>query len=375
MRNPDVLIVGGGVIGCAIAYELARFGVTRVMVLERHRLASGATGVCPGGIRQQFEGEADCVLARESVRFFEQINDILEPDHPFVFERSGYLFLAESDAQLARYARNVQMQNRLGIPSRLIDIGEVRQIVSAIECRGIRGGAYCAEDGFIEDCHGVTHAFAARARRHGVEIAYDEVVSIEHAARTWCVATRHDRFEAPHVVLATGADTVTLAEGIGLGVPVRAECRRLVYTAAARPGLVEPLVVLPERGVAGKQLRSGVFYLGWLRETAETDDLTFAEEALRAGSTLLPMLHELPIRHVIAGVYDSTPDHRPILGGVRGLEGLQLAVGFSGHGFMIAPAVAEIVAAGVIERHTELPAAAFSLDRFSRTPIAEGLVI
>jgi sarcosine oxidase subunit beta len=166
-----------------------------------------------------------------------------------------------------------------------------------------------------------------------------------------------------------------LAEDMGLGVPVRAERRRLVYTAAARPGLVEPLVVLPERGVAGKQLRSGVFYLGWLRETAETDDLTFAEEALRAGSTLLPTLHELPIRHVIGGVYDSTPDHRPILGDVRGLEGLHLAVGFSGHGFMIAPAVAEIVAVGVIERHTELPAAAFSLDRFSRTPIAEGLVI
>jgi sarcosine oxidase subunit beta len=96
---------------------------------------------------------------------------------------------------------------------------------------------------------------------------------------------------------------------------------------------------------------------------------------LQAGSTLLPLLAELPARRVLGGLYDSTPDHRPLLGAVPGLDGLHLAVGFSGHGFMIAPAAAEIVVAGLTGAATDLPAAAFSLGRFSTTVADEGLVI
>jgi sarcosine oxidase subunit beta len=86
MRTANVVIVGGGVVGCAVAYQLAHNGVSGVVLLERAKLASGVTGICPGGIRQQFEGEADCRLARRSVNFFEHIHEILEPEHPFTFD-------------------------------------------------------------------------------------------------------------------------------------------------------------------------------------------------------------------------------------------------------------------------------------------------
>lgn len=371
----DVVIVGGGVIGCSVAFYLARAGVTRVVLLERAKLASGVTGICPGGIRQQFDDEADCLLAQRSVAFYEHIDEILEPEHPFTFEKSGYLFLADSDAGLERFRRNVALQNRLGIPSEILTTGDVSRLLPAINAEGVVGAAFCRADGFIEDCHGVTYALATRARVLGVRVIYEEAQSVRPQGHAWEVVTNQGSFHAEHVVLAAGVDSVPLAAGVGVPLPIRAEPRRLVYSVPAAAGLMNPLVVAPERGFAGKQLTSGVFYMGWLRETPADDNLTFIEKTLEAGSTLLPLLSELPARRVLGGLYDSTPDHRPLLGPVPGVEGLHLAVGFSGHGFMIAPATGEIVAAGVAGTATDLPAGAFSLARFSTSIADEGLVI
>ena len=179
MRTADVAIIGGGVIGCSIAYQLAQSGVTSGVVFERKHVASGATGVCPGGIRQQFEGEAECILARRSMRFFEQANELLEPEFPFFLERSGYLFLAESQALLSQFHRNVALQNRLGIPSRVIMPSEIATMVPALVCEGVIGGSFCAEDGFLEDCDGFTHSLLRRAREKGFELALAEVVNLQ----------------------------------------------------------------------------------------------------------------------------------------------------------------------------------------------------
>jgi glycine/D-amino acid oxidase-like deaminating enzyme len=371
----DVVIVGGGVIGCSVAFHLAQAGVSQVVLLERAKLASGVTGICPGGIRQQFEGEADCILARRSVVFFERIHEILTPEYPFTFEKSGYLFLAESDALLDRYRRNVAMQNALGIPSELLTSADIGRLLPALNIDGVIGGTFCREDGFIEDCHGVTYALAARARDKGLRVVYEEAQSLRRHGSAWDVVTAGSSFHAEHVVLAAGIDSVPLAATAGLDLPITPERRRLLYSAPAPLGLLNPLVVAPERGFAAKQLTSGVFYLGALRETPADDDLTFIEKTLEAGSTLLPLLTELPARRVIGGFYDSTPDHRPLLGPVSGLRGLHLAVGFSGHGFMIAPASGEMVAAGITGAATDLPVDSFSLERFSTSTEREGLVI
>jgi sarcosine oxidase, subunit beta len=375
VRPTDVVIIGGGVIGCSVAYHLTRSGVESVVLLERGRLASGVTGICPGGIRQQFEGEADCLLAQRSVRFYERIDEILEPPHPFVFERSGYLFVADSPELLDRFRGNVAMQNRLGIPSEILSAGAVSRMLPHMNTSGIAGAAFCCEDGFIEDCHGVTYALAARARDNGARVVYEEAAMMRRQGRGWEVVTAATSIQAQHVVLAAGVDSVPLAAGAGLMLPIRAERRRLVYSAPADAGRMNPLVVAPERGFACKQLTSGVFYMGWLRETPADDDLTFIEKTLQAGSTLMPLLAELPVRRVLGGLYDTTPDHRPLLGPVPDLAGLHLAVGFSGHGFMIAPAAGEIVAAGITGTSTDLPVSSFSLERFSKAIADEGFII
>lgn len=370
-----VAIVGGGVIGCAVAYHLTVLGWSDVVLFERASLGAGATGICPGGIRQQFEGEAECRLARHSVGFFETINEVLEPEAPFLFERSGYLFLAYSDAAIDRFRRNVALQNRLGIRSVVLAPDDIHSMLPGVRMDGIAGGAFCAEDGFIEDCQRVAQQLAIRARARGTNIRHEEVRRLIRTAAGWRLETDSGRLDADHVVLAAGAESTMLASQVGLALPIVPERRRLAYTVPCAAGILPPLVVALERAVAAKQLTNGVLYLGWLAETSDVDDLTFVERTMEAGSTLLPLLADVPVRRVVAGTYDNTPDRRPILGAVSGLDRLYLAAGFSGHGFMMAPAVGEIVAAAVSGTATELPASAFSIARFSHGNVREGLQI
>jgi sarcosine oxidase subunit beta len=374
MRTTDVAIIGGGVIGCSIAYQLSELGITGV-VFERNHIASGATGVCPGGIRQQFEGEAGCRLAQRSMRFFEQINERLEPEVPFFLERSGYLFLADSEALISRFQRNVAMQNRLGIPSRMVAPSAITEIAPALVCDGILGGAFCAEDGFLEDCDGFTNRLLRCARNKGFQLALQEVVSLCREASGWRVNTATDSWLSGQVVVTAGVDSQALIGPLGVNLPITVERRRLAYTEPRVGNLMHPLVVALERGFAVKQLLNGVFYIGWLRETPDSDDLTFIEAALSAGATLLPLMTDLPVRRVIAGYYDSTPDHRPILGSIGGLDGLYLAAGFSGHGFMLAPAVGETMANLIAGAGVDPLLQEFSLQRFITNTSAEGLQI
>jgi sarcosine oxidase subunit beta len=375
MRTTEVAIVGGGVIGTSIAYHLTLAGIADVTLIERGTLAGGVTGVCPGGIRQQFEGEADCRMAQRSVRFYERINEILQPEAPFYFERSGYLFLAQTEPVLNKFRQNVATQNRLGIPSQVLSPADIRERLPRLSTEGILGGSFCAEDGFIEDCHGVTNLFAARARQRGARVVREDVLRVARAGRRWRVTTDAGELDATQVVLAAGCDTVSLAAHAGVSLPITPERRRLAYTVPCEPGVLPPLVIAFERGVAVKQLTNGVLYLGWLAESSDVDDLTFIERTLEAGATLLSLLGDLAVRRVIGGLYDNTPDRRPLLGAVPEVDGLFLAAGFSGHGFMIAPAVGEGLAAAVTGAATDLPMREFGLSRFSGAALPEGLQI
>jgi sarcosine oxidase subunit beta len=375
MRTADVAIIGGGVIGCSIAYHLSQLGMTRGVVFERTHIASEATGICPGGIRQQFEGEAECRLAQRSMRFFEQVNEILEPEAPFFLERSGYLFLAESEALFSRFHRNVATQNHLGIPSRTVTPSEIAEIVPALVCDNILGGSFCGEDGFLEDCDGFTNSLMRCAREKGFQLTLQEVVSLSQEDRMWRLDTETESWLAKHLVVAAGVHSQFLTDFVGVSLPITVERRRLAYTGPRAGAFMRPLVVAAERSFAGKQLRNGVFYLGWLGETPGSDDLTFTENALTAGATLLPIMAHLPVRRIITGYYDSTPDHRPILGGVTGLDRFYLAAGFSGHGFMLAPAVGKIMADLIAGSVIDPLLKEFSLQRFANATGVEGLQI
>ena len=389
-HTADVVIVGGGVIGCSIAWHLTRAGVSDIVILEKGTLAGGATGICPGGIRQQFEGEADCRWAQHSVRFWERINEILEPDHPFDFERSGYLFVAHGPGLLHRLKGNVERQNALGIPSEVLGPDDINAMLPALRTEEIWGGAFCREDGFIEDAHGVTHLLARRAEEAGARVLFEEAAALSREGSSWAVGTRPAGSQADtgalgaasggaihcdKVILAAGVDSVPLAATVGLELPIVAQRRRLAFTLPHDDIVMPPLVIAPEVAFAGKQLTSGGFYIGWLAESGDEPELVFTEKALRAGLNLWSGFDELPVRRVLAGFYDTTPDRRPILGGVPGLDNLSFAVGFSGHGFMLAPAVGEALTGWVTGDPVDLPEEPFAWARFEGgRPDDEGMV-
>lgn len=376
-EHADCVIIGGGITGASIAYHLTKLGCGDVILLEKDYLASKATGVCPGGIRQQWSSESAAVYAREAVRFFEHLQEELRPGFPLPFIQSGYLFLAHTEKTFAAFGKNVALQNRLGIPSRLLAPDDVKHIVSGIKSDGVVGGAFCATDGFIEDSDGLTQLFVERAKEKGARVRLEPALSIEQeGSRVTGVRVPSGWIEAPAVVNAAGCDSPALAKPLGLDLPIRVERRRMVYLDRIAERVLDPLVGAMDIGWAGKQLIDGVIYMGYLREThEELDDWAYTERVVETTVEVFPSLAEIGVKRLVDGYYDTTPDGHPFLGPVPGLDGYFQAAGFSGHGYMLSPSVGRVMAEMILGLAPSLPVAPFSFARFRQGAEQDQLVI
>jgi sarcosine oxidase subunit beta len=347
-RPLDVAVVGAGVIGLAIARELTRRGA-RVAVFERIGIGAGASGVQPGGVRQQWGTRIACRLARESAAFYVETDEHLESAVPLGFRRCGYLFLAHSEDTLARLAANVSLQNLEGVPSRIVSPDEAAELVPGLAVQTILGAAWCAEDGYFDRPQGVVEAFA-----RGVDVRMREVRSI-------------DELEAETVVVAAGADTSALIPGL----PIEREERYLFYSEPVQERLLEPLVVSAERRFAAKQLGDGRVLASDLGARGDDKQREGWRATIRGAiEELLPRLAYVSFGVLVRGEYDVTPDHQPLLGQVD--DGVYVAAGFSGHGFMIAPAVARIFADAILEGRRDEALAVLDVARFAENrPVPE----
>ncbi len=376
-ERADCVIVGGGITGASIAYHLTKLGCRDVILLEKDYLASKATGVCPGGIRAQWQDEAACLYAREAVRFFENLEEELHPDFPLPFLQTGYLFLAHSEPTLAAFRRYVELQNRMDIPSELLGPEDARKIVPGLKTDGVLGATFCPKDGFIEDSDGLTRLLAQRAKDKGAQVRLEPAERIElKGDRVTGVRTDSGLIETGNVVLAAGCDSPALAKPLGLELPIKVERRRMVYTDRLEARILEPLVAAMDIGWAGKQLIDGVIYMGYLRETADNlDDWGYTEKVVELTVDVMPSLSETAVKRLVDGYYDSSPDGHPFLGGVSGLEGYFQAVGFSGHGYMMSPSVGLVMAELILGHEPSLPLSPFSFERFQNKASRDNLVI
>jgi sarcosine oxidase subunit beta len=335
---PEVVVVGAGVVGLSIAFELAERGAS-VTVHERSGIGAGASGVQPGGVRRQWGTRVNCLLADESLRFYVDARERLGMRVDPAFRACGYLFLAHSDAALARLRGNVELQNELGIPSRVVSAAEAEELVPGLDGAAAAGGAWCAEDGYFDRPQAIVEALGAR-----VDVRIREVLALTA-----------DELRADAVVVAAGVDTPQLLPEL----PIRPEVRFLLFSDPIRERLLEPLVVAPERRLAAKQLADGRVLasdLGAVTDPGRAHVRAAFEE-------LLPRLVHVSLPHVVEGIYDVTPDHQAILGRVR--DHVWVAAGFSGHGFMIAPAVARILADAILEGREDEALHVLDPDRFA----------
>jgi sarcosine oxidase subunit beta len=337
----EVAVVGAGVIGLAIAHELQARGA-RVVVFERTSIGAGASGVQPGGVRRQWGTKIACRLAAESAVFYADADERLEAPLPLGFRACGYLFVAHDDDGLRRLSANVAAQNDEGVPSRVVSPVEAAELVPGLRTDAITGGAWCDADGYFDRPQSVVEAFA-----RGLEIRIGEVRSL-------------DELDADTIVVAAGADTTSLVPNL----PIEREDRYLFYSEPIRERLLEPLVVSPAMRFAAKQLSNGRVLASDLGARGDESGAPQWRANIRAGiDELLPVLTYVSFPVLVRGEYDVTPDHQPILGRVD--DGVYVAAGFSGHGFMIAPAVARILADSILEGRDDEALAVLDVSRFA----------
>jgi glycine/D-amino acid oxidase-like deaminating enzyme len=348
------VVVGAGIVGLAVARDLRARGV-EVVVVDRTGVGAGASGVQPGGVRQQWGTRVACRLAVESVAFWRDADSHLSSRVPLSLRRGGYLFTAHSRTTLERLGANVRLQNDEGVPSRLVTAAEAAELVPGLRVETLAGAAWCAEDGYFDRPQSVVEAFA-----DGIDVRRVDVRTIDHTPTGW----RLGDIDADAVVIAAGTESRTLLAPLGIDLPLVAEDRYLFFSDAISERLLEPLVVAPELAFAAKQLADGRVLASDLsaRGDAESGRAQWRASIRTAVEQLLPRLEYVSFSQLIPGVYDVTPDHQPILGPVA--DGLFVACGFSGHGFMIAPAVARITADAVLGRRDHV-LDVLGLDRFT----------
>jgi sarcosine oxidase, subunit beta len=345
----EVAIIGGGVMGLSIAYQLARRGLTDVVVLERGYLAQGASGRNGGGVRMQWSTEMNVRLMQESIeicRHFAQ-----EIGVNVWFRQGGYLFLARSEAERVKMQRNVALQNRYGVPTRMLSPEEARGIVPELDVKNVVCACYNPKDGVLFPWP-FLWGYAHQALARGVEVhLFTDVTGIDRLGGTsgFMVHTSKGPVRAKRVINAAGAWSPEVARLVGVELPNRPHRHEILSTEPLKPFLT-PMVSVLRSGLYFSQSMRGEIVTGITVE--DHDDgrikmgsrLKFLTTLARELVAIMPRLADVKILRQWAGPYDVSPDGRPILGEPPGVPGFFLACGFVGHGFMMAPVMGKYYA-------------------------------
>jgi glycine/D-amino acid oxidase-like deaminating enzyme len=355
--SAEIVIIGGGAMGASVAWHLRDLGITDVVLLERDSLAAGSTSKSAGGIRAQFADELNVRIALRSLDEFERMEGI-------DLRQDGYLFLLDSEADVARFQDALALQHSLGVPSRELSVAEALEIVPQLDPDGLLAATFCDLDGYA------TPEAVVQWYARGVDVRQGwAVTGIDvKGGRILGVQTTKGRVATGVVVCCAGAWSGEVAAMAGLEIPVAGEPRWMFFTPEDG-GLPErlPLTIDFTTGFYFHREGPGLVFGG--REQT-IDEL--AAPALRR----LPALLDLPVQSSWWGYYEVSPDYNGIVGEADGPSRFLYATGFSGHGFQQAPAVGEHVAELAAGQQPTLDLSALALERFARgEPRPESFVV
>ncbi len=358
----DVIVIGAGVSGASIGYQLARHSDRRVVVVDARPPVGGISGRTFGQIRQHYSNE---LLVRMALRGFHCIrnwaSEVGYGDPGYA--RLGYMLIV-TENQIDGLRRNVALGRRLGVDTRFVGPDEIAAIEPLVNAENLAGGAYEPDGGYIDVTKMVLSWLGAASECAAdvlTPLAVQEILVVDGAVSG--VATDRGEIRAPVVVAATGAWAPDLLEPLGVHVPI--ERRRLdMATLEQEPGARalqscitdgnSNLVIRPDMG-------RRIVAVAYPPEMPAVDDPladappgALREHAARLERALAERLPALRLAGIVAstsGAYDITPDYHPILGWaseIADVTGLYLAVGLSGHGLKLSPCIGEIVASQVL---------------------------
>jgi sarcosine oxidase subunit beta len=377
-----VVIIGGGIMGAATAHALARSGVSDVVLLEAGELAGGSSGKPLGGVRAQFSDPINIELGRRSLAAFGRFREDLGVD--IGLQTVGYLFALRREEDLAAHRAGVELQNAMGVPSRIIEPAQARALCPYLDDGPLLAAAWSPGDGFARPADAV-RGLAGAAAALGVDVrTRTRVVGID-AGPAQTALVRLDgggSIATPAVVCAAGAWSRRIGAMAGVDLPIVPKRREIAFTPPLdpRPPRI-PFTIDYATTAYFHGSPDGGLLLGWADpdqpdgfDVAVTDGWHAGlRAALRA---FAPGLADVPLGNGWAGLYEITPDCNALIGetGAPGFRFLY-AAGFSGHGFLQGPAVGECVRDLFLGRAPVVDVGRFTAERFRRPAVRTELGI
>jgi sarcosine oxidase subunit beta len=380
------IIVGGGIVGAAVAYFFAERREPDVLLLERGRLGEGTSKGGLGGIRTQFVDELDVRMSKLAIQFWRNYDDITGARHDF--HQRGYLFIATTDEGLEQLRASMPLYERLGVNVEMVDRVTINDLVPGMRVDDLAGGRFGAEDGYGDPLQALA-GFAAFAQLAGVRIREGVTVRelVRNGDRVTGVRTDDGVLSADRVLLATGCWTAALAATVNVHVPIWPYARSIMESQPIPRLGRTPMTIEWESGFHFRTAQIGTavrFAMPNINQDGSIEKGPSGPPSRFPGdypplvvppalepwtkeraAWRHPLFAELSIRSSWACYYEMTPDDHPIVGAVPGVEGLYIAAGFSGHGFMHSPATARLVVEEMLDGNARaLDISDLSLERF-----------
>ena len=374
----EAVIVGGGVMGCSILYNLAERGLTDSLLLERDLLASGSTNRSQAILRMHYSNEVTARMAWDSLRIFRDFEHIV--GSPSGYVRTGYFIIVESKDRQA-LEQNVAMQRGIGIDASVVGVEDAREIAPMMDARGDEVFAYEPQSGYA-DPYSVTTGYARRARELGARVVTGApATGIEvTGGRVSAVLTQEGRVETPVAVVATGPWSRPFLSNVGVEVPLDTVRHQVMM-------LRRPQDVIPEHPIMGDVVNDfsarpdvgnlTLVGVGEQESVGPEDynqgvDMPDVERTFQSIVKRMPGMSQALFRGGWSGLFTITPDWHPVLDRVEDIEGLYLAVGFSGHGFKLSPMIGVVMSELITQgQATSVDISMLNLKRFERGELLE----
>ncbi|HCY85537.1 MAG TPA: FAD-dependent oxidoreductase [Desulfobacteraceae bacterium] len=379
-HTPHIVVIGGGVIGCAIAWHLAKRDA-RVTLVEQKDPAAGSSGACDGLVFMQSKKPGiHLTLAMKSLELFGALSGRLPFD--IEFRQTGGLVVIETDAEYRAMEKYVTAQQDIGLPVHLLDRNQTLEREPALS-KNIAGAAWSPVDAQVNPIN-LTLGFAAGARQnHARILTHTEVLGFRHQGnRVTAVETSQGTVEADIVVNCAGAAAGMVSKRMGMHHPVTPRRGQIAVTHATAPLLTHCLIsakyvaakfdpALAQtagQGISVEQTDNGNLLLGSTREFAGFDTANTIEgirSIIRQTAAVLPAVKSMDIIRTFAGLRPYTPDGLPLLGPVREYSNVFMAAGHEGDGIALSPVTGLLMSELILDGKTQLSLNPFSPDRFN----------